>query len=36
VNELFNTLYQSVVMNNTPAEEALESFLSEGERVLAG
>ncbi|WP_129669786.1 ABC transporter substrate-binding protein [Phytoactinopolyspora endophytica] len=36
INELFGTLYQDVVMNNTPAEDAMETFISEGERVLAG
>ncbi|NEE02882.1 ABC transporter substrate-binding protein [Phytoactinopolyspora halotolerans] len=36
IGELFTTLYQDVVMNNTPAEKAMESFISEGERVLAG
>jgi multiple sugar transport system substrate-binding protein len=36
IGELFTTLYQNVVMNNTPAEDALSSFLSEAERVLAG
>ncbi|AYY14583.1 extracellular solute-binding protein [Actinobacteria bacterium YIM 96077] len=35
IDELFDTLYQDVVMNNTPADDALDAFLSEAEQVLA-
>ncbi|PSL03584.1 carbohydrate ABC transporter substrate-binding protein (CUT1 family) [Haloactinopolyspora alba] len=36
INEqLFQTLYQDVVMNNTPATEALDRFLAAGQKVLA-
>ncbi|TDE12241.1 ABC transporter substrate-binding protein [Jiangella asiatica] len=36
VTELFKVLYQDVVMSNTPAEQAVETFLSEAGRVLEG
>jgi multiple sugar transport system substrate-binding protein len=36
IGELFKTLYQDVVMNNTPAEKAVSSFVTEAEKVLAG
>lgn len=34
--ELYKTLYQDVVMNNAPATEALDAFLTAGEKSLAG
>ncbi|WP_147918828.1 extracellular solute-binding protein [Ruania zhangjianzhongii] len=36
ISELFKTLYQDVVINNTPAEDAVATFVSAGEQVLAG
>ncbi|GAA4431878.1 hypothetical protein GCM10023169_36920 [Georgenia halophila] len=35
ITELFKTLYQDVVINNTPAEQAVQTFVTAGERVLA-
>ncbi|TDD72598.1 sugar ABC transporter substrate-binding protein [Jiangella aurantiaca] len=35
INEqLYNTLYQDVVMNNTPAETAVDTFVTEARKVL--
>lgn len=36
VIELFTVLYQDVVMNNTPAAQALETFTAAAEKAIAG
>ena len=35
-DELFKTLYQDVVMRNVPATDAVETFLTAGQKVLGG